>query len=144
MWRRFLLNSPQTAFVTYGGLLDLDVADDKVLGGELVGDGVSLSVLEEAEEELDRLYGPSTLGGLEGLSLSGTADTTVEAAERDALLVLLDVGEVCVGLGELHAVEGGSGFPRVLEVNPEVAALGKAELASVLTDELLLRVTGHF
>lgn len=43
-----------------GGLLDHNVADDKLLGLEALGLSVGLSVLEEGKEELDRLDGPST------------------------------------------------------------------------------------
>lgn len=63
-----------------------------------------------------------TLGGLELLSLLGAADTAVEAAEGDALLLLDDVAEVGVSLLELQAVDGGSGLAGVLEVNTEVLA----------------------
>ena len=44
-----------------------------------------------------------TLGGVELLSLSSSSDTSGESSERDDLLVLLNVGEVGVSLGELHA-----------------------------------------
>lgn len=52
-----------------------------------------------------------TLGGLESLCLRSAADAAVEPPEGHALLVLLDVGEVGVGLGELHARKNGCGFP---------------------------------
>ncbi len=63
-----------------------------------------------------------TLGGLELLSLLGAANTAVEAAEGDALLLLNNVAEVSVSLLELHSVDGGSGLTGVLEVNTEVLA----------------------
>ena len=44
-----------------------------------------------------------TLGRLELLRLAGTADTTSKSAERNDLLVLLDITEVGVGLRELEA-----------------------------------------
>lgn len=69
-----------------------------------------------------RLLMVLTLGGLELLSLLGAADTTVEAAEGDTLLLLNNVAEVGVSLLELHAVDGGSGLAGVLEVNTEVLA----------------------
>lgn len=43
-----------------GGLLDDNVADDKLLGLEALGLSVGLGVLKEGKEELDRLDGPST------------------------------------------------------------------------------------
>lgn len=52
-----------------------------------------------------------TLGGLECLRLRSSANTAVESPEGNALLVLLDVGEVGVGLGKLHAGEDSCGFP---------------------------------
>lgn len=63
-----------------------------------------------------------TLSGLELLGLLGAADTSVEAAEGDALLLLNNVAEVSVSLLELHAVDGGGGLASVLEVNTEVLA----------------------
>lgn len=86
-----------------GGLLDDNVLDEQVLRGKVLGVGVGLGVLEETENELDRLDGPATLGGLEGLGLSGAAHGTVEAAEGNALLLLLNIAEVGVCLGQLHA-----------------------------------------
>ena len=49
-------------------LVDLDVLDDKVVGIETLGIGVGLSVLEETEEELGGLDGPSSLGDTELLA----------------------------------------------------------------------------
>lgn len=63
-----------------------------------------------------------TLSGLELLSLLGAANTTVEAAEGDALLLVNNVAKVSVSLLELQAVDGGSGLAGVLEVNTEVLA----------------------
>lgn len=42
------------------GLVDADVSDLKVLSGEAFGLGVGLGVLEQAQNELYRLDGPST------------------------------------------------------------------------------------
>ena len=63
-----------------------------------------------------------TLGGLELLGLSSAANTAVEAAEGDSLLVLNNVAEVSVSLLELHARDGGGGLAGVLEVNTDVLA----------------------
>ena len=43
-----------------GGLLDNNVADNKLLDVKALGLGVGLGVLKEGKEELDRLDGPST------------------------------------------------------------------------------------
>lgn len=48
---------------TDGSLLNTDVLDDKVLNGDVLGLGVGLSVLEQVEDELDRLNGPSSWRG---------------------------------------------------------------------------------
>lgn len=43
-----------------GGLVDADVLDEELFGVESLGVSVRLGVLEEREDELDRLDGPST------------------------------------------------------------------------------------
>lgn len=43
-----------------GGLVDVDVADDKVLSLQTLALSVGLGVLQQAQDELDRLDGPST------------------------------------------------------------------------------------
>lgn len=53
-----------------GGLVDLDVLDDQVAGVEALSIGVGLGVSKEAEQELGRLYGPSSLGDTELLAYS--------------------------------------------------------------------------
>ena len=48
-----------------GGLVDLDVLDDQVAGVETLCVGIGLSVLEEAEQVLSGLDGPSGFGDAE-------------------------------------------------------------------------------
>lgn len=43
-----------------GGLLNNNVLDDQLLDIEVLSVGVGLGVLEETEDELDGLLGPST------------------------------------------------------------------------------------
>lgn len=43
-----------------GGLVDADVLDQELFCVESLGFGVGFSVLQEGEDELDRLDGPST------------------------------------------------------------------------------------
>lgn len=50
-----------------GGLLNDNVLDDQLLDVEVLGIGVGLGVLEETENELDRLLGPSTCSECEKL-----------------------------------------------------------------------------
>jgi hypothetical protein len=77
---------------------------------------IALSVLQQINDKLDGLDGPASLGSLERLSLSSAANTTVETAERNSLLVLLDITEVGESLGELHASDGSSNLMGVLEL----------------------------
>lgn len=44
------------------GLVHLDVLDDQVAGIETLGIRVCLSILEKTEQELSRLYWPSSTG----------------------------------------------------------------------------------
>ena len=53
-----------------GGLVDLDVLDDQVVGVETLGVGVGLSILEQTEKELGGLDGPAGLGDTERLAYS--------------------------------------------------------------------------
>jgi hypothetical protein len=53
-----------------GGLVDLDVLDNQGTGVETLGISVGLSVLEETEEELGGLDGPSSLGDTKLLAYS--------------------------------------------------------------------------
>ena len=46
--------------VGLGGLLDDNVLDDQVLNSDVLGLGVGLGVLEQSEDESDRLLGPSS------------------------------------------------------------------------------------
>ena len=47
----------------------LDVVDDQVVGVEALVLGIGLCVLEEVEEELGRLLGPTSLRGAVNLGL---------------------------------------------------------------------------
>lgn len=53
-----------------GGLVDLDVLDNEGTGVEALGVGVGLSVLQETEQELGGLDGPSSTGDTELLAYS--------------------------------------------------------------------------
>lgn len=87
-----------------------------------------------------RLTEKRTLSSTELLGLRSTTNTTAESSERDDLLMLLDVPEVVIGLGQFQACknssskspatghhtniglasESSSNFPHVLEVGAEV------------------------
>lgn len=53
-----------------GGLVDLDVLDNQVASVKTLGVGVGLGVLQELEEELGGLDGPSGAGDTELLACS--------------------------------------------------------------------------
>jgi hypothetical protein len=50
------------------------------------------------------------LGNTERLSLSSSANTSVEATERNSLLLLLDIIEIADGLLQRQVLDGGYGF----------------------------------
>ena len=110
------------------GLVDDNVSDNELINSEVLGVGVGLGVLQQAGDESDRLLGPSTFGWLsaffrslvsylpnpnpeykhtlglsESLGLASSSDGSVETSERNDLLVLDDIGEVGVGLLDVHA-----------------------------------------
>ena len=58
-------------------------------------------------------FGLRTLCGLELLGLRSASNATIETTERNDLLVLLDIGEVGVGLGQFKTYKFLSfGMPR--------------------------------
>ena len=103
------------------GALHNDVVDHAVVNVELGSLSVGSQVDEELTNSLDGLLGPATLGVLEGLSLSVTADTTGVPSERNNLGVLENVLHVLDGSVELHALGGASDFVSVLVVSAQVA-----------------------
>lgn len=135
-----------------GGLVDLDVLDDQVAGVQTLGISVGLSVLEQAEEELGGLGGPSCAGDTELLSctinpsalclqtlahplyprlalllwgfltLCSTSSSASVSPHGDGLLVVDDIGEEGLRALELPAVDGLGGLSCVLEAHTEVGA----------------------
>lgn len=106
-----------SAAAVLGCLVDDSAGNVQVLDVQALGLSVSLGVLQKINNVFDRLDGPATLGGLELLGLSGAADTTVETAERNALLLLSDILQIGISLVQLHALNGGSNFVGVLELD---------------------------
>jgi len=111
-----------------GGLVDLDVLDNQGTGVETLGISVGLSILEEAEKELGRLDGPSSLGDTELLALGGAASAAGISSHGDGLLVLLDVLEEGNSALKLPAVDGLGGLASVLERHSEVGTAGAGRL----------------
>lgn len=90
---------------THRGLLHNNVLDGQLLLLQVLGLSVGLGVLDQVEDESNRLLGPTSLGGTKLLGLGSTTDSTGEPSERNNLLVLLDVREVSVGLLDVHACD---------------------------------------
>jgi hypothetical protein len=111
-----------------GGLVDLDVLDNQGTGVETLGISVGLSVLEETEEELGGLDGPSSLGDTELLALGGAASAAGVSSHGDGLLVLLNVLEEGNSALKLPAVDGLGGLASVLERNSEVGTASAGRL----------------
>jgi hypothetical protein len=115
-----------------GGLVDLDVLDNASIEVKTLSLSVGLGVLQESQDVLARLDGPTALGNTPNLSLGAATDTTVEAAERNSLLVINDIGEERLSLLQAHTLNSHGSFTGVLEVNTEVSTLGLARLGLVL------------
>jgi len=123
--------STESSATLSGGLVDNNVGDEKLLSVQALDLSVALSVLQQVNNEVGRLNGPTGLCGLERLGLSSAANTTVVAAEGNGLLVLLDVTEVRESLAQLHASDSSSYFTSVLEMNTEIRTSGLGRLGSI-------------
>lgn len=83
---------------------------------------VALSVLEEVEQELNRLHGPATraAGVVLVLGLGSTANAAVEAPEGDAPLAQQHSLQVLLGSLKSLTLDGEGSLTGVLEVNTQV------------------------
>ena len=82
---------------------------------------------------------------VELLDLSLAADLARVSAEGDDLLLGDDVGEVSLGAGESHALDGGGSLSGVLEVHAEINTSGLAgcvlkKMKGILLEALNKRV----
>jgi hypothetical protein len=68
IWGAYTTVSTVCSSALLGGLVDLDVLDNQVASIEALGISVGFGVLEQSEEELGRLGGPSCTGDTELLS----------------------------------------------------------------------------
>jgi hypothetical protein len=68
IWAAYTTVSTVCSSALLGGLVDLDVLNDQVASIEAFGISVGLGILEQSEEELGRLGGPSCAGDTELLS----------------------------------------------------------------------------
>merc|ERR1719278_2519550 len=95
--------------------------------------GVALGVLEHVEEELGGLHRPPALGGpvhLVGLGVA--AHSSHEPPEGNDLLLSDHVLQILGGPVEGHGLDGLGRLPRVLEVHPQVRALGLGALGGIV------------
>lgn len=112
-------------------LVDLDVGDDERLSVEALGISVGTGVLQKLGNKLDGLDGPSGLGDVELLALSGSADTASKSSEGNSTLLLRDSLEVGKGLVDVPTADGDGGLVGVLERNTEVGTAGRGALSRV-------------
>jgi len=106
--------STVSAAAHLGGLVDLDVGDNKLINVEGLSSSVGLNVLEEIEEELAALLGPATERLTVLLSLRSTTGTIAIAGEGNDILVSEDVLEVELSLLEVHARDSSGSLTGVL------------------------------
>ena len=107
-----------------GGLVNLDVLDDHLVGVESLGQSVGLSVLQKRKHGNDGLAGPATLSETPLLSLGCAANLAAVAAEGNATGLSQDLAVVLLGLAELHATDGVRGLEGILEVATKIVDLG--------------------
>merc|ERR1719483_598145 len=86
--------------------------------------GIALGILQQVQEELSRLQGPSCLGV--------ATDTSHEPSEWDDLLVGDHVLQIFGGAVEGHSLDGLGCLPGILEVNPQVGSLGLCGLGGIV------------
>ena len=95
--------------------VDLNVVHDQVVGVQTLVFGVGLGILQQMQQELGALLGPTTLGSLVSLGLGVTADTAHVTAEGDDLLLCDDVLQVLDGTVKWHLLDGLSRLACVLK-----------------------------
>jgi len=116
-----------------GSAVHLDVLNDQVVGVKTLVLSVALGILEHVEQELGRLHGPPALSGsMDLVGLGMPSNSSHETPERDDLLLGDDVLEVLGGPVKGHGLDGLGCLPCVLEVNPQVGALGLGTLGGIV------------
>ena len=108
-----------------GGLIDKDVGDNELFFFKTLDGGVGLEVLQQAEEDLGGLFGPSTKTVVsEFFSLGGSADTVSVSVEWDASSVGNNVLKVFNSDLETQTFDGHGSLIGVLEVDSDVTTAG--------------------
>ena len=87
---------------------------------------IGFSVLQKSQENSGTLLGPGTerTAGVEGFSLSVSADSTHESPHGDNLLLHNDILQGLGGLPQVHSLDGLGNLPGGLEVGPQVESSG--------------------
>ena len=95
-------------------LVDLDVFNDQIVSIQTLGNGIGLGVFQQIQNEFDGLNGPSALSDTKFLGLRSTANTALEASERNAALMFLDGLQILVRILQLQVLDGSSSLTGVL------------------------------
>lgn len=125
-------------------LVDLDVLDDKCLLVKTLGVCIAFGVLQQAEQKGGTLFGPSALSDTPYLCLGASSNSSVEAAERNTLLLFLDIFQKSLCLLQGHSLYDSCGLVCVLKVHTEVCASGFANYEIMYTGILYLLMDRRF
>ena len=106
------------------GSVDLDVAQNQLVGLEVLYLRVCFEVCEQVQDDLDGLLWPSSLGHSELLGLASSTGGTSISSVRDTSLLLEDLGQVFLSSLDVHALQHTGSVVGVLEVSSEVIAAG--------------------
>lgn len=114
------------------GVVDLNMSEVQVVYVQVVDRvlRVRLGVLQESQEELARLHGPSDLVSRSVVEFSHgvTSASSHVSLERNRRLLLQNILHVLDRLRQLHALDGLSDRVAFLEMNAQVRAAGSAAL----------------
>jgi hypothetical protein len=86
-------------------LSHLNVVDDQSVDVQTLVVSIGFGVLQQLEEKVGGFLWPTTDGSSPGLGLGSAANTAVEAAEGNALLLLGDVLQEALSATEGHAFD---------------------------------------
>lgn len=87
------------------GSVHLDVGEYERLRVDAVELGIAFGVLEEVEQKVTGLLGPSAVGELMLLTLRGTRDSSSVDTERNSVLVVKHITKVLLGLEQIHTAD---------------------------------------
>jgi len=106
------------------GSVDSNVGDHALLYIQSLGFGIRLKVLEQHEDVSAGLLGPSTLLGIEVLSLSSSTGVASVSVEGNHLFVINNIFQISYGFFELKTFKCSSCFEGVLEMNSQIISSG--------------------